>query len=138
MSNKKQDIKQNTAEAAAQKPAEEKMTLPVSLTARAYPTAGDGPVLAGLTFDINGVVAIRGAKLVDGKNGPFVSMPQRQTKDGYQEVVFPVTKEMRDLMNNTAVSAYQLAVNEMTEKMARSQQTTQDVPTQATGPVMSM
>ena len=111
---------------------QERTTLPTEITARAYPVAGDGPVLANLTFDINGCFAIRGAKLVKGKNGPFVSMPQRQTKDGYQEVVFPVTKEMRDLVNDMAGTAYQIAMNEMKQKMEQTQKT---APTE---PVMSM
>lgn len=138
MSTKKQEIKHGPAETVEQSPSEERKQLPTSVSARAYPIAGGGHVLASLTFDINGVLAIRGAKLVEGKNGPFVSFPQRQTKDGYQEQVFPITKEMRELMNSTAVSAYKLAMSEMTERMERSQQTRQEAPAQAAGPVMSM
>jgi DNA-binding cell septation regulator SpoVG len=41
--------------------------------------------------------------------------------DGYQEVVFPITKEMRDMINNMAVSAYKLAMTEMTKKMEQTQ-----------------
>lgn len=127
MSNRKQK-----AAAAAEPEKQAKQTLPTEITARAYPVSGDGPVLASLTFDINGCFAIRGAKLVQGKNGPFVSMPQRQAKDGYQELVFPVTKEMREIVNNMAVSAYQLALRDMTQKTQQSQQAA------PTGPVMSM
>ena len=132
--------KQNTQKQAGP-PAQEqaKKTLPTEITARAYPVAGDGPVLANLTLDVNGCFAIRGAKLVQGKNGPFVSMPQRQTKDGYQEVAFPTTKEMHELVNNAAVSAYQLAMSEMAQKLEKTQQaapTTQQAA--PTGPVMSM
>ena len=103
--------KQNTQKQAAP-PAQEqaKKTLPTEITARAYPVAGDGPVLANLTLDVNGCFAIRGAKLVQGKNGPFVSMPQRQTRDGYQEVVFPITREMRETLNGMALDAYQQAL----------------------------
>ena len=111
---------------------QERKTLPTEITARAYPVAGGGPVLANLTFDINGCFAIREAKLVQGKNGPFVSMPQRQTKDGYQEVVFPVTKEMRELMNDMAGTAYKLSMDEMKQKLEQTQKT---APTE---PVMSM
>ena len=75
--------------------------------------------------------ASRGAKLVQGKNGPFVSMPQRQTRDGYQEVVFPVTKEMRELVNSMGLSAYQLAMKDMAQKMEQNQpqQAAPDAPT---------
>lgn len=124
MSNPKQK-----APAAPELQEKAKSTLPTEITARAYPVAGDGPVLAGLTFDINGCFAIRGAKLVQGKNGPFVSMPQRQTKDGYQELVFPITKEMRETVNSMAVSAYQLAMKEMAQKMTEPNQAVPTAPT---------
>jgi len=135
MSNPKQ-----RAPASPEPQEQAKQVLPTEITARAYPVAGDGPVLANLTFDVNGAFAIRGAKLIQGKNGPFVSMPQRQTKDGYQEVIFPITKEMREVVNNMAVSAYQLAMKEMAQKMADTQQTQAVAPQQAApmGPVMSM
>ena len=130
MSNPKQ-----RAPAAPEPQEQAKTALPTEITARAYPVAGDGHVLANLTFDVNGAFAIRGAKLVQGKNGPFVSMPQRQTRDGYQEVVFPITKEMREIVNNMGVSAYQLAMKEMAQKMADTQQA---APTAPTSPTMSM
>ena len=69
---------------------------------------------------------------MQGKNGPFVSMPQRQTKNGYQEVVFPITKEMRETVNSIAVSAYQLALQEMTKKMADPKQAAPIAPTEPT------
>ena len=132
--------KQNTQKQAAPRVQEQtKKTLPTEITARAYPVAGDGPVLAYLTLDVNGCFTIRGAKLVQGKNGPFVSMPQRQTKEGYQEMAFPTTKEMHEQINNAAVSAYQLAMSEMAQKLEKTQQaapTTQQAA--PTGPVMSM
>lgn len=126
---------QKKAEAA---PEQQRTALPTEITARAYPKTGNGNILASLTFDVNGCFAVRGAKLVQGKNGPFVSMPQRQTKGGYQEVVFPITKDMREIVNNVAVSAYQLALQEMTKKMADSQQadSQQAAPTAPMEPTM--
>ena len=115
-------------------PEPQRAALPTEITARAYPVSGNSHVLASLTFDVNGCFAIRGAKLMQGKNGPFVSMPQRQTKNGYQEVVFPITKEMREIVNNMAVSAYQLAMKEMAKKMAESQQAAPAAPTAPIAP----
>ena len=120
---------QKKAEAA---PDQQRPALPTEITARAYPKTGNGNILASLTFDVNGCFAVRGAKLVQGKSGPFVSMPQRQTKGGYQEEVFPITKEMREIVNNVAVSAYQLALQEMTKKMADSQQAAPTAPMEPT------
>ena len=74
---------------------------------------------------------------MQGKNGPFVSMPQRKVGEGYQEVVFPITKEMRDMFNNMAVSAYQLAMTEMTKKMEQTQAGSPAVPVPA-APEMDM
>ena len=140
MSNTKQSAKKQS-----QTHQEEQQTLarPTEIGVRAYPIGGDGSVLANLTFDINGCFAIRGAKLVQGKNGAFVSMPQRKMGDGYQEVVFPITKEMRELTNSTAISAYKLAMSEMAEKLEKSQQPQQaapsrEAPEQDAGPAMTM
>ena len=110
--------------------------LPTEIAVRAYPVGGDGSVLAGLTFDINGCFAVRGAKLIQGKNGPFVSMPQRQTRDGYQEVVFPITREMRETLNGMALDAYQQALADMQEKLEQTQKTAQ--PAEAPAQDMTM
>ena len=123
MSNPKQK-----APAVPESQEQAKNALPTEITARAYPVANDEHVLANLTFDVNGCFAIRGAKLVQGKNGPFVSMPQRQTRDGYQEVVFPITKEMRETVNSIGVAAYQLAMKEMAQKMEQVQSPAPDAP----------
>ena len=117
MSNTKQSAKKQS-----QTPQEEQeKARPTEIGVRAYPIGGDGSVLANLTFDINGCFAIRGAKLIQGKNGPFVSMPQRKVGDEYREVVFPITKEMRDQVNSMALDAYQLALAEMQEKLEQTQ-----------------
>ena len=132
MSNTKQSTKkQQTAQAPQE---EQKRALPTEIGVRAYPLSGEGSVLARLTFDINGCFAVRGAKLVQGKNGPFVSMPQRKVGDEYREMVFPITKEMREIVNNVAVSAYQLALQEMTKKMADSQQAAPTAPAAPSAP----
>lgn len=116
-----QEAREQPNPAKQDAPAQREKPLPTKITVRAFPNSREGNVLAGLTFDINGCFAIRGAKLVRGKNGAFVSMPQRKMGDGYQEVVFPITKEMRDMINNMAVSAYKLAMTEMTKKMEQTQ-----------------
>ena len=117
MSNTKQSAKKQSP--APQE--EQEKARPTEIGVRAYPIGGDGSVLANLTFDINGCFAIRGAKLIQGKNGPFVSMPQRKVGDEYREVVFPITKEMRDQVNSMALDAYQLALAEMQEKLGQTQ-----------------
>ena len=118
MSNTKQNAKKEPVKAPQE---DQGKARPTEIGVRAYPIGGDGSVLANLTFDINGCFAIRGAKLIQGKNGPFVSMPQRKVGDEYREVVFPITKEMRDQVNSMALDAYQLALAEMQEKLGQTQ-----------------
>ena len=40
----------------------------------------------------DGCLGIRGIKVVESRDGLFVSMPSRKTENGYKEICFPVTK----------------------------------------------
>ena len=131
MSKPKQEQKVSAPEVSGQ---QERPGLLTDVTVRAYPVSGEGPVLANLTVNVNGCFAIRGAKLVQGKNGPFVSMPQRKMDEEYKEVVFPVTREMHEKLNDAAVAAYGQAMDAMAEKHRQSQQ----AASAPTGPTMAM
>ena len=51
---------------------------------------------------------IKGVRVVEGKNGLFVSMPQEQGKDGnWYDTVFPLTKEARKQVSEVVLTAYQ-------------------------------
>ena len=82
MSKPKQEQKQTAPEVSGQRE-QERPALPTEITVRAYPVSDMGQVLANLSVDVNGCFAIRGAKLVQGKNGPFVSMPQKKVGEEY-------------------------------------------------------
>jgi len=54
------------------------------------------------------VFIVRGLKVVEGKNGLFVSMPRRQDKEGkWHDIAFPTTKEFRGLLNDLVLSEYE-------------------------------
>ena len=73
--------------------------------------APDSNVKAYVSATIGNCFAVRGMKLVEGKNGLFLSMPNYQKKDGsYTDVCFPTTAEFRQQFNNAAVAAYQLCL----------------------------
>ena len=132
MSKPKQEQKQTTPEVSGQ---QERPALPTDVTVRAYPVSGEGQVLANLSVNVNGCFAIRGARLMQGKSGPFVSMPQRKVGEEYKDIVFTTTREMYDKLNATAVAAYGQALDAMTEKHRQSQQTAASAPA---GPTMAM
>ncbi len=53
---------------------------------------------------------IKGLKVVDGKNGLFVGMPGRQGSNGkWYDSVYPLTKETKEELTQTILSAYQEA-----------------------------
>ena len=134
MSKPKQEQKQTAPEVSGQRE-QERPALPTDVAVRAYPVSDMGQVLANLSVDVNGCFAIRGAKLVQGKNGPFVSMPQKKVGEEYKDIVFTTTREMYDKLNATAIAAYGQAMDAMAEKHRQSQQTAASAPT---GPTMAM
>ena len=51
--------------------------LPTQVNVRIYAIHTSGPVLAEASANLNGCFTIRGLKVVDVGNGPFISMPER-------------------------------------------------------------
>ena len=118
-----------TAKAAPQRQ-NEPWEAVIGVSARAYLSHGKGPTLANITVDLGGEYAIKGLRVVQGKDGPFVAMPQRKTSKGeYQDVVFPVTKEARERLVNTVLAAYEQAM-EQSEGQGQAEE--------QSGPAMSM
>ena len=72
--------------------------LPVEYAVRIYPVKGSKYTLANANVDINGIFAIRGVKIMNGENGPFVAMPQYKDGHGdYHDICFPCTAEARQM-----------------------------------------
>ena len=70
-------------------------TSSVPVSARVWPFENPkGSKAANASITI-GNVAIKGVSVIEGANGPFVSMPQKKKKDGeYRDVAYPLTKEL--------------------------------------------
>jgi len=61
---------------------------------------------ANVTFD--NAFVIRGMKIIAGTKGYFVSMPSRRRPDGtHQDVAHPINNDMRRLIENTVLNAYE-------------------------------
>lgn len=76
-----------------------------------YPPGQQGGTRAYASATIDGCFAVRGIKIVEGgRDGLFVSMPSRNTVDGYKEVCFPVTAEFREQLHKAVMDAYQQAI----------------------------
>lgn len=70
------------------------------------------------TLVVNGEFAVHDVKVRENKEGGlFVAMPSEKQSNGkYKDVVFPITKEAREAINNAVMSAY--------EKLAASSEKT--------------
>jgi stage V sporulation protein G len=74
---------------------------------RLYRLDGESKIKAFVDVSIGNFI-IKGLKILDGKNGMFLSMPQEKAKDGkWYDTVFPVTKEARKSLTELVLEAYQ-------------------------------
>lgn len=81
------------------------------IEARAYPIAEPkGTTLAFASINIDDKFAVNGIRVVRSEKGPFVAMPQtRDAKGEYRDVCFPVTKELRQQINDAVLTEYSAA-----------------------------
>jgi stage V sporulation protein G len=81
----------------------------MNITAKVYPMKEPREnLLAFASVNVGDAFAIRGVKVLQGKNGPFVSMPQMKYGRGeWQDVCFPTTREGREAVNRAVLGEYQ-------------------------------
>jgi|GEM_PF-459804 len=108
---------ENTEAQAAVTPPEAQ-PLPMKLDVRINSIKPNGAIRATASINMNDCFAVKNVKVMDGKNGMFVSMPSYKspTTGEYREHCFPVTREFRDQLGSAVIGAYQQA-------LAQSQQT---------------
>jgi stage V sporulation protein G len=59
-----------------------------------------------VTFD--NAFVVRGLKVINGKEGYFVSMPSRKRKDGtYQDIAHPINNDMRKRLEDAILDEYE-------------------------------
>ncbi len=57
---------------------------------------------------IGGTYLVKGVKVVNGKNGLFVSMPGEKGKNGqWYDTLVPLTKEARERLSEVVLEAYE-------------------------------
>ncbi len=87
----------------------QQMSKPVSLSIqRINRLNGEGTLRAYCDLEIAEAFLITGVKVVEGKNGLFVSMPREQGKDGnWYDTILPLSKEVRQQVSEMVLSSYQ-------------------------------
>ena len=70
---------------------------------------------------------IKGLTVVDGKNGLFINMPQKQGADEkYYDQFYPVTKESREALTKAVIDEYQHQISK-TQTFESKKETEQSV-----------
>lgn len=86
----------------------ESKTGALDMTVQVHPVRDSKSLLATASVTIGGCFAVRGIQVRDGKNGVFVSMPQRKDAKGeYRDICFPTTAEMRQAINVAVLGEYE-------------------------------
>lgn len=87
-------------------PPEETTPLEIQVQ-RMYRFESDRPLKAFADIIVNDVLLIKGIKVLEGKNGLFVSMPQEQAQDKkWYDSVRCLTKDCRDQITEVVLSIY--------------------------------
>jgi len=74
---------------------------------RMYRFDSDRPLKAFVDIIVNDALLIKGIRVLDGKNGMFVSMPQEQSKDKkWYDSVRCLSQEVRNQVTEVVLAAY--------------------------------
>ena len=69
---------------------------------------GNGATKAFCDVAIAGALLIKGLKVVDGKNGLFVSMPSERGKNGqWYDTVVPLSQDVKEQLGRVVLEAYE-------------------------------
>ncbi len=89
---------------------------PLHVQVRIHAIKTQGNVLANATANLNGQFAVRGIRVMNGKNGPYVAMPDYKSGDGYKDICFPCTKEFKQEFDQSVLDSYQQALTQLPQR----------------------
>ncbi|KGE73853.1 septation regulator SpoVG [Spirochaeta lutea] len=68
----------------------------------------DGKLKAYVTVTLDDCFVVHNVKIIEGKNGVFIAMPSRKTKNGdYKDIAHPINSDFRTSLQDTILKAYQ-------------------------------
>ena len=76
----------------------------------------DGKLKAVASITIDECFVVHDIKVIEGSEGPVISMPSRKTPDGeYKDIVHPINTETREMIRDAVLEAYKKAEQEAVE-----------------------
>ena len=74
---------------------------------RIHKLDGEGATKAFADIAIEEAIVINGLRVIEGKDGLFISMPREAGKDGkWYNTVIPLTREVKDEIERVVLEAY--------------------------------
>ena len=68
----------------------------------------DSKMKGSASVIIDDCFKITGIKVIEGKNGLFLSMPSRVLPDGtHRDIVYPINTETREMFNDVILKAFE-------------------------------
>ena len=75
---------------------------------RVFKFDGEGPLKAMCDVTLGGQIVIKGFRIVNGRNGLFVGLPQELGKNGkWYDRVQPLTDQTKQELTDTVLKAYE-------------------------------
>ena len=68
------------------------------------------------SVSINDEFVVKGVRIFEGNDGPFVSMPSRKAGAKYEDICFPITKEGRENLHSAVLEAYEQKLTQQEEQ----------------------
>lgn len=105
----------------------------MNITAKVFPVREPREnLLAFASLNLGNGFAVQGVKVLQGKNGPFVAMPQMKNSKGeWHDIAFPTTKEGREAVNKVVLEEYQRVKDAPAKEPVQQGQPQQAAPQQS-------
>ncbi len=78
----------------------------MNITAKVTPLEREDNLKGLASININGSFAVNSIRIYAGENGLFVKMPQTNYNGEFNDIVFPITREVREQINNVIIEQY--------------------------------
>ena len=76
-------------------------------------TGGSDKLKAVASITIDDELVVHDIKVINGKDGYFLSMPSRKTNEGeFKDIVHPIKTEVRESLKQQILAAYEKALAE--------------------------
>lgn len=72
----------------------------------------DAKLKAVASITIDDCIVVHDIKVINGREGMFISMPSRKTPDGeYKDIIHPINTETREELKKVVLDAYEQEIN---------------------------